>query len=115
MNNFLEIQLHHYLIVSALLFSIGIYGVVTTRNLIKMLMSIEFILNAANINFVAFSYYIKPFGENPAAAEFLTGQVFAIFIMTIAAAEAGVALAIILSIYKHFKSADVDKVRQLKW
>lgn len=101
------IQLQHYLVLGALLFCIGIYGVITCRNTIKILMSIEFILNAANINFVAFSNYVTP-------AE-LTGQVFAIFIITIAAAEAGVALAIVLSIYKHFQSVDIDKLKLLKW
>ena len=70
-------------------------------------MSIEFIFNAANINFVAFSHYVTP--------NMLTGQVFAIFIMTIAAAEAGVALAIIFSIYRHFRSIDIDKVSLMKW
>lgn len=101
------IQLNHYLVLGAILFCIGIYGIITCRNLIKILMSIELMLNAANINFVAFSNYVTP-------AE-LTGQVFAIFIITIAAAEAGVALAVVLSVYKHFQSVDVDKLKLLKW
>lgn len=101
------IQLNHYLVLGAILFCIGIYGIITCRNLIKVLMSIELMLNAANINFVAFSNYVTP-------AE-LTGQVFAIFIITIAAAEAGVALAIVLSVYKHFQSVDIDKLKLLKW
>ncbi|PIQ24757.1 NADH-quinone oxidoreductase subunit NuoK [bacterium (Candidatus Blackallbacteria) CG17_big_fil_post_rev_8_21_14_2_50_48_46] len=106
-NEILNIGLKHYLLVAALLFSIGLFGLITSRNLIKVLMSIEFILNAANINFVAFSHYVTPHE--------LTGQVFAIFVMTIAAAEAGVALAIALSIYKHFQSVDMDKIHLMKW
>ncbi|MGE3728297.1 MAG: NADH-quinone oxidoreductase subunit NuoK [Candidatus Sericytochromatia bacterium] len=104
---FLTIGLEHYLVASALLFAIGLFGLITSRNLIKVLMSVEFILNAANLNFVAFSHYVTPHE--------LTGQVFAIFVMTIAAAEAGVALAIALSIYKHFRTVDLDKIHLMKW
>jgi NAD(P)H-quinone oxidoreductase subunit 4L len=104
---FLTIGLEHYLIASSLLFTIGLLGLITSRNLIKVLMSIEFILNAASLNFVAFSHYVTP--------QELTGQVFAIFIITIAAAEAGVALAIALSIYKHFRTVDLDKIHLMKW
>lgn len=102
-----HVGLEHYLIVASALFCLGLYGVVTSRNLIKVLMSVEFLLNAANINFVAFSNYVTP--------NDLTGQIFAIFIMTIAAAEAGVGLAIALLIYKHYKSVDTEKIRLLKW
>lgn len=102
-----NIGVNHYLVVAALLFCIGLYGVTTSRNLIKVLMSIEFILNAANLNFVAFSHYVTP--------NELTGQIFAIFVMTIAAAEAGVGLAIALAIYKHFKTVDLDRIRSMKW
>ena len=107
MNELLKISLNHYLLVAAILFAIGLFGLISSRNLIKVLMSIEFILNAANLNFVAFSHYVTPHE--------LTGQVFAIFIMTIAAAEAGVALAIALSVYKHFQSVDLDKIHLMKW
>jgi NAD(P)H-quinone oxidoreductase subunit 4L len=106
-NEIFKIGLNHYLLVAAVLFSIGLFGLISSRNLIKVLMSIEFILNAANLNFVAFSHYVSP--------QELTGQVFAIFIMTIAAAEAGVALAIALSVYKHFQSVDLDKIHLMKW
>jgi NAD(P)H-quinone oxidoreductase subunit 4L len=102
-----KIGLNHYLLVAALLFAIGLFGLISSRNLIKVLMSIEFLLNAANLNFVAFSHYVTP--------QELTGQVFAIFVMTIAAAEAGVALAIALSVYKHFRSVDLDKIHLMKW
>lgn len=103
----LTIGLPHYLIAAAVLFCIGLYGVTTSRNLIKVLMSIELLLNAVNLNFVAFSKYVTP--------EALNGQVVAIFVMTIAAAEAGVGLAIALTIFKHFKTVDVDKIRLMKW
>lgn len=101
------ISLPHYLIAAALLFCIGLYGVTTSRNLIKVLMSIELLLNAVNLNFVAFSKYVTP--------DHLNGQVVAIFILTIAAAEAGVGLAIALSIYKHFKTVDIHKIHLMKW
>lgn len=104
---FLEIGVQHYLIAAAVLFCIGLYGVTTSRNLIKVLMSIELLLNAVNLNFVAFSKYVTP--------EALTGQVVAIFILTIAAAEAGVGLAIALNIFKHFKTVDIEKIRLMKW
>lgn len=97
----------HYLVVAAALFCIGLYGVTTSRNLIKVLMSIELLLNAVNLNFIAFSKYVTP--------DALTGQMVAIFVMTIAAAEAGVGLAIALSIYKHFKTVDLEKIRLMKW
>lgn len=103
----LEIGVQHYLIVAAVLFCIGLYGVATSRNLIKVLMSIELLLNAVNLNFIAFSKYVTP--------EALTGQVVAIFVLTIAAAEAGVGLAIALNIFKHFKTVDIEKIRLMKW
>jgi NAD(P)H-quinone oxidoreductase subunit 4L len=102
----MNVGLQHYLVLAAVLFCIGLYGVTTSRNLIRVLMSIEFILNAANINFVAFSHFSTP---DPMA-----GQIFAIFIMTIAAAEAGVALAIVLAVYKHFQSVDIDRIHLMK-
>ena len=107
MSEIFKISLNHYLLVAAILFAIGLFGLISSRNLIKVLMSIEFVLNGANLNFVAFSHYVTP--------QELTGQVFAIFIMTIAAAEAGVALAIALSVYKHFQSVDLDKIHLMKW
>lgn len=103
----MTLGVQHYLIAAVLLFCIGLYGVTTSRNLIKVLMSIELLLNAVNLNFVAFSKYVTP--DN------LAGQMVAIFILTIAAAEAGVGLAIALAIYKHFKTVDVDKIHLMKW
>ncbi len=88
----MSIGLEHYLILSAILFSIGLYGALSKRNAIIILMSIEIMLNAVNIAMVAFSRYIVPL--------LLTGQVFAIFIMVVAAAEAAVGLAIIMAIYR---------------
>ncbi|KPL02455.1 MAG: NADH dehydrogenase [candidate division Zixibacteria bacterium SM23_73_2] len=101
------ITLNHYLALSAILFCVGIYGIFTRRNAIGILMSIELMFNAANINFIAFSKFITP--------TLLTGQVFAVFVITIAAAEATVALAIVILIYRHHKEINVDKINIMKW
>lgn len=101
------VGLSHYLILSAILFGIGIFGVLTRRNAIGILMSIELMFNAVNINFVAFSKFVTP-GE-------FVGQIFAIFVITIAAAEATVGLAIVLLIYRNFKGINVDNVNIMKW
>jgi len=101
------LTLYHYLSLSALLFCIGIFGVLTRRNAIGILMAIELLFNAVNINFVAFARYINPQG--------LTGQVFTIFVITVAAAEAAVGLAIIILIYRQHKGVEVDKVNIMKW
>ncbi len=101
------IGLQHFLILAALLFCIGLYGALTRRNAIVILISIELMLNAVNILMVAFSRYVTP------AA--LTGQVFAIFIMVVAAAEVAVGLAIIISIYRNRESIDTHKIDLLKW
>ena len=101
------VGLEHYLILSAVLFSIGLYGALAKRNAIIILMSIELMLNAVNIAMVAFSRYIVPL--------MLTGQVFAIFIMVVAAAEVAVGLAIIISIYRHRQTIDATKVDLMKW
>ena len=90
------IGLEHYLILSAILFSIGLYGVLAKRNAVIILMCIELMLNAVNITLVAFSRYVVP--------AMLTGQVFAIFVIVVAAAEAAVGLAIILAIYRGLES-----------
>ncbi len=96
-----------YLLVSALLFSIGLAGALTRRNAILVLIGIELMLNAANLNFIAF----WRFGPNPEAA---TGVMFAIFSIAIAAAEAAVGLALIIAIYRHFKTTDLDKLDSMK-
>lgn len=101
------IPLQAFLILSTLMFFIGIFGFLTRRNLITMLMSIELILNAVNINFVAFNKYLYP--QN------LQGHFFTLIIIAIAAAEAAVAIAIIINIYRNFKSIDVDKVDEMKF
>jgi len=102
-----EPGLIHYLVLSAILFSIGIFGLLTRRNAVGILMSIELMFNAANINMVAFSSYLTP--------QYLTGQVFAIFIVTIAAAEAAVGLAIVMLLYRNFRGIEVDKINFMKW
>ena len=101
------VGLEHYLILSAVLFSIGLYGALAKRNAIIILMSIELMLNAVNIAMVAFSRYIVPL--------LLTGQVFAIFIMVVAAAEVAVGLAIIIAIYRHRQTLDATKIDLMKW
>ena len=99
--------LHHYLIVSALLFAIGLAGALTRRNAILVLIGIELMLNAANLNFIAFWRY----GPNPEA---LTGVMFVLFSIGIAAAEAAVGLALIIAIYRHYQTTNLDEVNQLR-
>jgi NADH:ubiquinone oxidoreductase subunit K len=101
------IGLQHYLILSAVLFSIGLYGVLAKRNAVIVLMCVELMLNAANITLVAFSRYVVP--------AMLTGQVFAIFVIVVAAAEVAVGLAIIFAIYRGLEDIDVSKIDLLKW
>ncbi len=95
----------HLIILGAILFCVGLIVVVTRKNAIAVLIGIELMLNAANINFVVFSQF------DP---ERLQGQVFSLFIITVAAAEAAVALAIILKVYHYFKTADLDKINELR-
>jgi NADH:ubiquinone oxidoreductase subunit K len=101
------IPLEHFLLVSAVLFSLGVYGVLARRNAVLILMSIELMLNAASINMVAIAVYTSP--------ERFIGIIFAIFIITVAAAEVGLALAIILRLFRNRRTANVDEVDQLKW
>ena len=102
-----QIPLEHFLVLSAIIFSIGVYGVLTRRNAVLILMSVELMLNAASINMVAFAAYTSP--------QILTGIIFAVFIITVAAAEVGLALAIILRIFRNRHTANVDEVSTLKW
>jgi len=102
-----QVPISHFLFVSTALFFIGAYGLFTRRNMITMLMAIELILNSANINFVVFNKYLYP--------EKLNGIFFVIFIITIAAAEAAVAIAIIINLYRSHKSIDVDDAAELKF
>ncbi len=101
----MNITLTHFLLISAVLFSFGVYAVLTRRNAIMMLMGIELILNSANINFLAFSRFG---GLN------IEGQMIAIFVIILAAAEAAIALAIVLNIYKRFNTVNVDEISLLK-
>ena len=101
----MSVGLEHFLILSAILFSIGLYGVLAKRNAVVILMSIEIMLNAVNIAMVAFARY----------SHIITGQVFVIFIMVVAAAEVAVGLALIIAIYRSRKTADVEKFDLMKW
>jgi len=101
----IHVGLTHFLFVSAILFSLGIFGIVTRRNAVMVLMGIELMLNASNINFIAFAKYGN-FG--------LQGQIMALFVIVLAAAEAATALAIVLNIYKTFSTVNVDEIDKLK-
>jgi NADH:ubiquinone oxidoreductase subunit K len=103
----MTVGLTHYLILSAILFSIGLYGVLSKRNAVIILMCIEIMLNAVNIALIAFSRYVTPLA--------LTGQVFAIFVMAVAAAEAAVGIAIIITIYRNRDTINIDKFDLTKW
>ena len=101
------IPLQYIIVLSTVLFFVGLLGVLVRRNLITMLMSIELMLNAVNINFVAFNHYLFP--------DRLEGHFFALIIMAIAAAEAAVAIALIINIYRRFATVSVDDVDELKY
>lgn len=101
------IPLTHYLILSAVLFSVGLYGVLTRRSAVGILLGLEIMLNAIHINFVAFSRL----GERPG----IDGQIFVLFTMGVAAASAVVGLAIIVAIYRNYKTIFVDKINLMKW
>lgn len=95
----------YFLVLSALLFSIGVYGVLARQNAVLILLSIELMLNAVSINLVAFSALVRD----------VAGQVFALFVITVAAAEVGVGLAIVILIYRNRQSVDVDEMSLMKW
>ncbi|MFW5762563.1 MAG: NADH-quinone oxidoreductase subunit NuoK [Cyclobacteriaceae bacterium] len=99
------ITITHYLVISAILFAIGISVALIKKNAIMVLIGIELVFNAANINLVAFSRYDQTM---------LQGQVFALFIIVVAAAETAVALAIILKLYRYYRSTELDRINQLK-
>ena len=98
----------YFLILSALLFSIGVYGVLARQNAVLVLLSIELMLNAVNINLVAFSAFLQG-GDN------VGGQVFALFVIAVAAAEVGVGLAIVILIFRNRQTVDVDEMSYMKW
>lgn len=101
------IPLNHFLFLSAIMFCIGLYGVFTRRSAIGILLSLEIMLNAVNINLVAFSKFVTP--------QAITGQIFVIFTIGLAAASAVVGLAIIVAIYRNYKTIFVDKINLMKW
>src|SRR3989442_15061509 len=105
------LSLNHFLVLGAILFCIGLYGALTKRNAIAVLMGIEIMLNAVNVTLVGFAFYntVKPW------TTYLTGQIFAIFIITVAAAEAAVALAMIISIYRKRNTVVAVELNMMKW
>jgi NADH:ubiquinone oxidoreductase subunit K len=104
-------DLSKFLIIAALLFAVGVAGVLTRRNIIVIFMSIELILNAANLNFIAFSRYLQETGGVNAVA----GQVFTVFIIVVAAAEAAIGLGLVIALYRNRETIFVDKIDLLKW
>jgi NADH:ubiquinone oxidoreductase subunit K len=104
-------DLSKFLVIGALLFVIGVAGVLTRRNIIVIFMSVELILNAANLNFVAFSRYLQLTGNANAVA----GQVFTVFIIVVAAAEAAIGLGIVIALYRNRETIFLDKIDLLKW
>lgn len=103
----MHVGLTHYLFVSTLLFCIGLYGVLTRRNAVAILMGIELMLNATNINLVAFNRYVAPGAVG--------GQTFALVIITLAACEAAVGLALVMSAYRGLETIHVDEIDVMKW
>ena len=101
------VPLENYLVLSAILFSLGVYGVLARRNAVLVLMSVELMLNAVSMNFIAFSAYLDP--------SRITGVIFAVFIITVAAAEVGLALAIVIRLFRNRATANVDEAAILKW
>lgn len=98
------IGLNHYLVLAAMLFSIGVVGVLTRRNVLIILMSVELMLNSANLTLIAFSHYLQN----------ATGMIFVFFSMTVAAAEVGIGLAIVVTIFRNTESLDITKLNLLK-
>lgn len=101
------VPLENYLVLSAIIFSIGVYGVLARRSAVLILMSVELMLNAVSLNFVAFAAYLDPTR--------ITGAIFAIFVITVAAAEVGLALAIVIRLFRNRATANVDEAATLKW
>ncbi len=101
------IPLEAYLLLASILFCIGVWGLINSRNAVRVLMSIELMLNAVNINLMSFSTYID--------GALIRGQVFTVFVITVAAAEAAVGLAILLSLYRNRTTVDMESFNLLKW
>ncbi len=102
------VGLPHYLLFSAFLFSVGLYGALTRRNAVAILMSIEIMFNAVNVIFIAANRFIAPVNS-------YAGQLFTIFVITVAAGEAAVGLALMINIYRSRETIDVDEVTLMKW
>ncbi len=101
----MDIPLDYFIMLSVMLFGVGVYGVLTRRSIIRMLMGVEIMMNAANINLIAFSIYSSPFN--------LSGQVLALFSIAIAAAEVAVGLAILILVYRNHSTIDVSELKSL--
>lgn len=114
------VPIHFYVLLATLLFCVGLYGVLARRNAIAILMSLELMFNACNIILVAFcqrhgvTYTLQAFSRAQDIAS-PVGQIYAIFVITIAAAEAGIGLALAIAAYRHYKSIDMDNINILKW
>jgi len=103
----MTITLYHWLTLSSMLLGLGLYGVLTRRNAILVLISLELVLNAAAMNFISFNYYLAP--------KLVTGQVFSLFIIAVAAAEAALGIAIVIRLYRLYGEIDLAKAAELKW
>lgn len=101
------VPLENFLVLSAVMFSLGVYGVLARRNAVLILMSVELMLNAVSLNFVAFAAYLDP--------DKVLGAVFAVFIITVAAAEVGLALAIVIRLFRNRATSNVDEAAIMKW
>ena len=102
----LHTQLHVYLVLGAILFALGVYGMVRRRSFIGMLIAAELVLAGASVNFMAFSHFLAP---NP-----VTGQIVTLFVMAIAAAEVAITLSIIIAVYRNYRSIDAEDISELK-
>ena len=109
-----NVSLAHYLVLASVLFVIGLVGVTTSRNVIRVLMSLELMLNAVNINMVAFNNYLNPVNAGMPGEAFLSGHVFSIFILTVSAAEAAVGLAIVIALYRQRRTVDMQDFNLLR-
>jgi len=113
------LTLNHFLVLGVVLFCIGLYGAISKRNAIAVLMGIEIMLNAVNVTMIGFSFFNTVKVPRPDGfgnyGQYLTGQIFAIFIITVAAAEAAVALAMIIAIYRKRNTVDVGEIDMMKW
>jgi len=107
LSELLSVPLEAYLLVAAVLFCTGVWGLINSRNAVRVLMSIELMLNGVNINLMAFSSYVD--------GQLIRGQIFSVFVITVAAAEAAVGLAILLSLYRNRVTVDMERFNLLRW